>query len=318
MRRAGIRFANVCLFVLACFLVASIVNQFAAAGLEVPARAVAPKATYTLPPRAAWETRTIIIDRNLFGSRAEPEVVVEVVEPIENLEETKLPLLLLGTASTDNPTIAQAAVSNKSRNSHEVVQIGDRLKSHPNVEVVSIEPRRIVLQNGPKREELTLENRGLILSNRIPPQTSAPTPAPRPSRNASRANRSRRAQPLSNSPLAAPAPRNVLAENLQRLAKPEISPASITDLMSQATMTPEYEGRQMVGVSISAIQPGSHLDLMGLKAGDRVSRINGIQLDDPRSLQKVARAATPAESISIVVNGEPKIVPTGPTSKTKP
>ena len=322
MRRAGIRLANVCLFVLACFLLASIANQFAAAGLGAAPLAAAPAVIHTLPPRVAWEDRSVIIDRNLFGSRGDAEVVVEVVEPVEELEESALPLLLLGTASTDDPTTARAAISNKSRNRHEVVQIGDRLESHPRVEVLVIEPRRVVLQNGPKREELTLEKRDLAVKKILPPAPPPQASAPPPSRSASRSRRARKAQAPSANPVVAPQSRNALAENLKRLAEQAEEPQPVSawaaDLLSKAMIKPEYEGQQMVGVSLSSIEPGSPLERLGLEDGDRVSQINGIQLNDPSALQKIAAAISNSSRISIIVNGEPRVIDTDQIAKFQP
>ena len=319
MRRAGIRLANIGLFVLACFLLASIANQFAAAGLGAAPLPSTPPATPTAPPRPTWEARSIIIDRNLFGSRGEAEVVVAVVEPVEELEETALPLLLLGTASTEDPTTARAAISNKSRNRHEVVRIGDRLKSHPQVEVLVIEPRRVVVKNGPKREELTLERRDLAVKKIQPAVAPPQAAAPPPSRNASRSRRARISRGSLRTPDSAPPERNAIAENLERLAR-QVEPSGppAVDLLSRAVVKPEYEGTQMVGVSLSSIEPGSPLDQLGLEDGDRVSQINGLQLNDPSALQKIAAAISTADRISITVNGEPRVVDTGRIADFQP
>ena len=327
MRRAGIRLANIGLFVLACFLLASIANQFAAAGLGAAPLPAAAPATHAAPPKPTWEARSIIIDRNLFGSRGDAEVVVEVVEPVEELEETALPLLLLGTASTEDPTTARAAISNKSRNRHEVVRIGDRLKSHPRVEVLVIEPGRVVLKNGPKREELTLEKRDLAVKKIPPAVAPRQAAAPPPSRNASRSRRARIARGSSGAPGGAPPARNVIAENLKRLAEQAETPPPVAEtgsagsganLLSEAMLRPEYEGTQMVGVSLSSIEPGSPLDQLGLEDGDRVTQINGLQLNTPSALQKIAAAISSADRISITVNGKPRVVDTGRIADFQP
>ncbi|MED5419324.1 MAG: hypothetical protein VYA27_11515, partial [Verrucomicrobiota bacterium] len=208
---------------------------------------------------------------------------------------------------------------NKSRNRHEVVQIGDRLKSHPRVEVLVIEPRRVVVQNGPKKEELTLEKRDLavekIQPTALPPQASAPPP----SQSASRSRRARMARNASTKPAVAPQPRNAIAENLTRLAEQaESAGLPAADLLSKAVVKPEYEGTQMVGVSLSSIEPGSPLDQLGLEDGDRVSQINGLQLNDPSALQKITAAISSSDQISIIVNGEPRVVDAGRIADFQP
>ena len=212
MRRIAIRVGNALLFVLACFLVASVINRFAAAGLAVQAIAVFAVAPAPVPAPARWADRTVIAERNLFGSRAQPVAVVEVVVD-EKLEETRLPLMLLGTAATSDPATARAAISNKSRNRHQVVRVGDHLKQHPKVEVILIEARRVVLQNGAKREEMLLENRELVSRTSSAPSANpastgkAPPTLRGPRGNSGRARKARKGtsqtQPTANAGLVA-------------------------------------------------------------------------------------------------------------------
>ena len=69
MRQYGIRIANVALFTLCSFLMASLFNQFAAAVL-IPARATPENAVElaTIAP-ASWGERSIVVERNMFGSK---------------------------------------------------------------------------------------------------------------------------------------------------------------------------------------------------------------------------------------------------------
>ena len=113
-----------------------------------------------------------------------------------------------------------------------------------------------------------------------------------------------------------------VAADLKRLAEQaQASPgiaAPAGNLLANARIKPEYDGERMVGISFSAIQPGSPLDQIGLEDGDRVSQINGLELDDPSALQKIATALSASDRISITVNGQPRVVDTGQIADLQP
>lgn len=275
MGQVGFRLVNVALFVLGCSLLANVFNQVGGAML-IPTE---PPAIPTIVSRAgehqSWSRRRVILERNLFNAEVVDEpIVIEVRD--ENIEETKLPLRLLGTVASDDQRIATAAIENTQRSEHVVVQVHDMLDGFSDVLVVRIERARIVLQNGDRREELTLDETTTSLA-------SKPTPK-RPRRSSRRQARSK----SSKSP----------QERLQDLADSGglRSPAAI---FSQAKILPKYEDGEMVGIELTKIKPDSFYQRVGLQDGDTLMELNGIPINNPSASKELLEAFTSAPEISI-------------------
>jgi len=170
MRQLVIRAISAGFFVASCFLVASMGNQWAANSLYAPGITVPPAVTETPPASPGWDARKPILDRNLFGARlvGGDELVEEVVE--EEVEETKLPLVLLATIAAIETELSRAAIHDQRSRLDEVVRPGDALENHPAVTVDRIERGRVVLLNRGRREELTLADAETVAatSPRIP------------------------------------------------------------------------------------------------------------------------------------------------------
>jgi type II secretory pathway component PulC len=164
MRGALIRLTNVALFTMACWLVSVVFNQILAERLQpdsTPIYAGELEAAQSAPD---WNDRKVIIDRNLFGAKvareqAEP-APAPVVEEAEEVEETKLPLELLGTLWSSDPALSTAAIRDTGNRSDQVLLVGEFLEEHDGVQVAAIERGRVILLNGSRREELLLFEEG--------------------------------------------------------------------------------------------------------------------------------------------------------------
>lgn len=282
----GIRVANIALFVTCTYLTAGIINDVGGAWLApAPAAAAAPPPT-SAPDRSDWADRQPILDRNLFGAKLAGEDLPEA--PVEeDLEETRLPLRLLGTAAADDPKVSTAAIEDKGSREHQVVRIGDRLEKHPSVEIVSIERKRVVLQNGARREELLLD------------EDAPPSP---PARRVARRARTRQDRPSSR-----------ISDRLQKLREraeqAAESPRSAATLFSDARILPKYENGEMVGIQLSAIKSGSMYERFGFQDGDVITELNGIEINNPAASAKLLSELTQAESFEFTVNGQKKSIP---------
>ncbi|MEN8182541.1 MAG: type II secretion system protein N, partial [Myxococcota bacterium] len=191
MNRTAIRVFNWSLLGLACLEVAMMIVALVTATLPAePAVASLPPDPAERGPRT-WNDRKVILERNLFDVAV--LAPTPVPEPQENLEDTKLPLKLLGTVAS-GPALSWAAVQDMQAGDHVVVRLGEQLQGR--AEVTRIERRCIVLQNGPRREKLCLE------------EDDAPTPS---RRTASRAR-----------PRAS-ARRSPVQDRLERLAEQRIA-----------------------------------------------------------------------------------------------
>jgi general secretion pathway protein C len=269
----GIRIANLLLFVLSCFLVANIVTRIGAFGLipvEVPSvQSVAPAVHAARP----WSKRKLILDRNLFGAQvvAEEEIISEP-EPEETLQETKLPLRLLGTVASDDQVVASAAIENTQDRVHQVVRVGHTLTKFANVIVTRIDRGRVVLQNGAQREELLLDSDAAQA-----PVVSVSRRSPRPA--------SRRRAPEA----AAPS----LAARLGEMAKG----GRATSVFSGARILPKYEGGKMTGIELNQVKSDSLFQKVGLKNGDVINSINGVRIDNPSAQRELLTAFTSANEL---------------------
>jgi general secretion pathway protein C len=287
MNRTAIRILNAGLLVLCCFLAARVV---AAVGGELLAP---PAAEARVTPRApvaaehSWADRQVILDRNFFNASTRQSAAPPPPEN-ESLEQTKLPLRLLGTAAAGHPSQSRAAVEDLETRTHRVVAVGDVLKEQ--AEVVRIERRRIVLQNGPRREELALgdeDGAGAV-----------------PAAARGRARAARVAPPAARPvPLRADVQR--LGENRFALPRADVEQAANNPaaLFSQARILPKYEEGSMVGVQLNAIKPGSLFEQIGIQNGDTITSVNGIEVTGQQESAEVLRELAEANEFDVTVAG---------------
>lgn len=262
MNRYAIWAVNTGLFVLCCFLLASVIAEVGAASLAPePGQSIQPPQA-TTHPRRSRNDRSIILARNLFNASILKPVAPEP-EPdeTENLEETKLPLKLLGTASSPDQTLSWAAIEDLDERKHRVVAAGAELRD--TVTVVRVERARVVLRNRGKLEELTLDDE---------PQPTRVAKRRRPTRASVRRNRSS------------------LADRVRKVSDSrfEVDPDTVqealrnpTTLFSQARILPKYQDGEMLGVQLNAIKEDSLFEKVGLVDGDTITEFNGQSLSTP-------------------------------------
>jgi general secretion pathway protein C len=278
MKRVLILTTNVALVILCCILLAwGVINPIidavlAPAAAEADSGAIAAAAS----PRDRTD-RGIVLKRNLFNvSTLNPPAVASEED---EYEKTKLPLRLLGTAAAADRALSWAAIEDLETKQHLVVRLEQEIKG--GARVLKIERRRIVLQNGGRREELALEG----------DVTGAPTPPPataQRSRPQARGNLERLAQ-------------NRFAVDKSEVQNLATNPSA---LFSQARILPKYEGGQMVGVQVSAIKPGSLFEQAGLQNGDTITEINGQPVSGPEGAPQLFQKLTQGGDIRLGVQGE--------------
>lgn len=293
MSRWVIRSVNAGILILCCFLVASLVNRISAEILETPAVSAPPPVQARPAPGRSWDERRAIVDRNLFGAALEGGEPVVEAEPEEDLAPTKLPLRLLGTAATPDVTLSTAAVEDLNSREHEVLRVGDRLRNYGQVQVVRIEPRRIVLQNGARREELALDETSTASArpSRPPARRAAARPTPAPGDRRARLNE--RLRQLSENRYAVPRQE---AEEVSR------NPAV---LLQDGRPIPKYEDGAMVGFQLTNVKPGGIFDQFGIENGEVITEVNGIAIDSPTATTQIMAEFANADTWNIVVNGRP-------------
>lgn len=288
MYRLGIWFANSGLFALCCYLVATLIVRLVFAAEPAALEAPEPLAARARPPRANPE---IILQRNLFNVASLGLEPVETQPEEEDLVATKLPLRLLGTVAAGNPELSWAAIEDLEKREHRVVRVDDVVADRASV--VRIERRRIVLQNGPRREELALDEDGAggaqASGRPTPRQRAAAAPARRtpPDRDALAA----RVRQLNENRFA------IQKEDVRAAAR---NPAA---LFSQARILPKYQEGQMVGVQLNAVKPGSVFEQIGIRDGDIVVEFNGTRIESPQQSAELMRQLSQTDQLSLTVEG---------------
>ena len=273
MKRVLILTANAALVVLCCFLASGIIADVSAALLAPDAASVGPSAAAAATSPRDRADRQIILTRNLFNvSTLSPTPGVDLDE---EYEKTKLPLRLLGTAAAEDKALSWAAIEDLETKQHLVVRLDSEIKG--GARVLKIERRRIVLQNGGRREELALEGDQTVAAT---PRTAQRGPRPN-----ARANLER------------------LAENRFAVDRSEVQNLATNPsaLFSQARILPKYEGGQMIGVQVSAIKPGSLFEQAGLQNGDTITEINGQPVSGPEGAPQLFQKLTQGGDIRLGV-----------------
>lgn len=278
MSRTLILVANVVLVAICCFLAARMIASVSGSMLVPEAGAALSQPLPVRPTDRSWDARQIIISRNPFNAST-----LAPTPPPPNQDEeyakTKLPLRLLGTAAHESTSLSWAAVEDLEARSHLVVRVGDRLKGR--ADVLRIERRRLVLQNGARREELALEGEG---EGKKPRRTAART-RPRTARRNARVER--------------------LAENRFAVERNDVNEVANNPaaLFSQARILPKYENGQMVGVQLNAIKAGSLFQEIGIQDGDTITEFNGIQVTGQQESAQVLSELATSQTFAVTVKG---------------
>jgi len=287
--RLGIWIVDTALFALCCFLAAGIANAWIAEWLAAsPGTAPVSKVSASQPART-WSDRQTILDRNLFQvSTLLPENPLQNGPELtaEELEATRLPLKLLGTVASSEQNAAYAAVEDEQSHKKIVVRVNERLLDKATV--LRIERRRIVLQNGAKREELALDDDEKVPGGgirRAGARAAATTPAQAAGDVRERIKR------LSESNF-----------QVQREAVDE-AVANPAELFSAARILPRYENGAMVGVQLSSIKPGSLFEAIGIQNGDTVTQVNGITVTSPQDTATLLKELTESSEFQVNVLG---------------
>lgn len=287
--RLGIWIVNAALFALCCFLSAGLANAWIAEWLSArPSAAPVAKVSVSEPGRA-WSDRQLILDRNLFQvSTLLPEkpAGVEPAVTNEELEATRLPLKLLGTISANDQAAAWAAVEDQQNHKKIIVRVDQRLLDKATV--IRIERRRIVLQNGAKREELALDDDEAVPGGGVRQASARPAAAPAPPGADDLRERIKR-----------------LSEGSFQIQREDVEEAvrNPAELFSEARILPKYDNGSMVGVQLSSIKPGSLFEEIGIQNGDTVTQVNGITVTSPQDSAALLKELTSASEFKVNVLG---------------
>lgn len=209
---------------------------------------------------------------HLFG-----EVAREVGAPKPaDLPETNLKLTLRGLIASTKPDEARAIVADPS-GKEDFYRIGDKLPG--NAELVEIHPDRIVIRRGGRYETLKLPKESLSMGSALVPG-AAVDPA---------------GGSLSGSAAAAPRRSYSLREYRDTLLT---DPQQVADLVR---ITPAYDNGGFAGYTLQPGRDASFLGRYGLRPGDVVTSVNGVELDSPATGFSLIKDLTSADTLDLVV-----------------
>ena len=92
-----------------------------------------------------------------------------------------------------------------------------------------------------------------------------------------------------------------LGENSWQIPREEAEKArsNLNALLKTARMVPKIENGTTTGFTIVSIQPGTFLDLLGLKVGDVLVQINAVELNSPEKALQIFQQVREANNLSL-------------------
>ncbi len=290
MNRLATWVANGTLAVLCCFLAVATVRQFLAHAATPNSAFLATSAAPVAKPDALRLDPQRIVEASPFSLPGATAV------DMNNLPATQLSLRLLGTLVTASLDTSFAAIEETDSRLSHIVKTQDRIKN--TATIVSIERKRIVLDNAGQREELVLDeapaanpsNNALALQARGTARRNAVRSASAASSLSDEIAMRNRSAPTTQ---AAPS-------TTSNVVSASSDPAK---LLKQARLLPKFEEGNMVGMQINAIEGDSLFARIGLHNGDIVKEFNGSPVTDTKRGLDMLRNFTTAQEFNLVVQG---------------
>lgn len=209
---------------------------------------------------------------HIFGVAGEDKPVKKVVP--EDAPDTRLKLVLKGVFASDEEGMARAIVADP-KGKEENYSIGDPVPG--GAKVSEVYPDRIILERNGRFETLRLPKKRM---SRGSAQSVSHSSAKRISR-----------QPAGNATSKAAAfsqYRNEIKQNPSAFLK-------------YVRATPARENGEFIGFRLQAGQERGALSKLGLKQGDIVTAINGVQIDSPAKGMKAMQALSQGDSVSVTL-----------------
>jgi general secretion pathway protein C len=213
---------------------------------------------------------------NLFGDAAAAPKVEEA--PVTDAPETRLNLTLTGVVASSLESAGSAVIEN--RNKQMVYGLGDKIDG-TNATLKQVYADRVIIKNGIRNETLMLEGIDYDEANKKRQRQAQrqPSPAPRDS------NDDESTREISGEALLVT---NSLRER----------PASFTDFIS---VSPKSQQGQLIGYQVSPGVDPTLFKSAGLKAGDIVTQINGLDLTDMQQSKEALGELRTAQSLEFTI-----------------
>ncbi|ANO51187.1 type II secretion system protein GspC [Woeseia oceani] len=217
----------------------------------------------------------LIAASHLFGEANAEQAPVQQVEtqPVEDLAETNLSLILKGTIAAADSANSIAIIADN-RNDEKIYSIRDTVA--PGATLHAVYTDRVVLSRSGALEVLKLPK-------------EFPESTPRSRRNVSAVNRAAVTEDASDSI------QNIVAQNVTKLA----------DVIRP---TPYFVNGQQQGYRVYPGRDRRQFAALGLRPGDLIKDIDGAALTDPQQAMQIFQNLGTAEQVSVTVerNGQPQ------------
>ncbi len=223
---------------------------------------------------------------NLLGVAAEGDPAVVVVETVvasdrdgieDGARETRLDLKLRGVIASTEDGLGHAVVEHRSK--QEVYMVGDTMPTGAKVLLAKVMPQGVVLDNNGTYELLRLFE-GSDLPGQVVSQAAPVNPE---STGQVRRRATGQAPPSSRSAgVLAQSFRDKLYENPQSLS-------------AVLTVTAVRENNALQGYRVSPGKNSEQFSQLGFKAGDVITGVNGISLDNPANTMRLYQVMRTAD-----------------------
>lgn len=226
-----------------------------------------------------------IVERNIFGATEKVEAVpVEVVGPIETLEETSLQLSLQGTIAGDSAS-ARAIILDQRKRSQDIYRVGDSVQE---AQIRQILRGKVILRHGDKDEIL------IMVEGKDKPQPAAKVNSRR--RPGRQTRRPAQTAPLEESSgeieeVTIPIAKDVMQDSMNDL----------NDLMTQVRVRPYFRRGKPEGLIVSQIKSDSVFAKLGLMNGDIIANVNGKQMSSPEEAFQFYNSLKSGKAVSIEI-----------------
>jgi general secretion pathway protein C len=191
--------------------------------------------------------------------------------------ETRLNLKLRGIVASTEDGLGHAIIEH--RNQQEVYAVEDELPVGGRVTVAKVMPRQVILDNGGTYERLVLFEESEVAS---------PVPAP-PSQRGDAGAIDKRGEAEVTA---------MAADYYERLYK---NPQSLADVVNVSAVRRDGV---LVGYRVAPGKDAQQFEQFGFKAGDLVTGVNGIALDNPANTMRLYNAMRGAEEVTFELQRE--------------
>lgn len=265
-------------------------NEAAAGGIVNPATSGGPSGVSRGPISLEGA-----LGLGLFGNPAENLAAEALAESAaeessrdgieDGARETRLALRLTGIVASTNDGLGSAVI--EAKNEEQIYAVGDELPVSGDVTLAKVMPTQVVLNNGGTYELLKL-----FEDNPLSLMAASATPAP----DVSRTVNARREAATSQDPES---DEDVTAAEVARVAQ-DLRQQFYDDPQSLAQLVSVAAVRDNAGIRGYRVSPGRNPEqfrALGFRAGDVITAVNGLSLNDPANtvrLYQMMREATDA------------------------